>query len=187
MTVGGARKIQSAQPIPTHDVYTLIMHGPHSRKTSGGATDVAAVSACKRASLNGLGQQSEYISLTVAIRDKAWRGGRARLQAPSRGSQPRVSQLQKKEQAMDLRNHAMGWLAFLTLWTTACGPLSGFAMALFFFVFEDGRRRGVLSWQGERRWAPGVLETLGVRMGLISARHSPAVFAMLPASRHGTL
>lgn len=55
---------------------------------------------------------------------------------------------------MDLRNLAMAQLAFLTLWTTVCGPLSGFTMGLFFLVYQDGRRKGVLPPQISGRWLP---------------------------------
>jgi hypothetical protein len=35
-------------------------------------------------------------------------------------------------------------LTFLALWSTACGPASGLAMGMFFLVYNDGHRKGVL-------------------------------------------
>ena len=52
---------------------------------------------------------------------------------------------------MDLRYLAMA--IFITAWATLGGVLSGFVMGLFFLVYQDGYRRGVLPPQGERRLA----------------------------------
>ena len=49
---------------------------------------------------------------------------------------------------MDLRYLAMA--AFITAWATLGGVLSGFVMGLFFLVYQDGCRRGVLPPQGDR-------------------------------------
>lgn len=46
---------------------------------------------------------------------------------------------------MDLRNLALGRLVFLTLWATVCGPISGLTMGMFFLVYDDGYRKGVLA------------------------------------------
>lgn len=43
---------------------------------------------------------------------------------------------------MDLRFLAMG--IFLIVWSTLGGILSGFVMGLFFIVYQDGCRKGVL-------------------------------------------
>lgn len=51
---------------------------------------------------------------------------------------------------MDFRNFAMARLVFLTLWATVCGPLSGITMGLFFLVYQDGYRKGVLPPQPDR-------------------------------------
>jgi hypothetical protein len=39
---------------------------------------------------------------------------------------------------MDVRYFAMAKLIFLVMWTTVCGPLSGFTMGLFFLVYHNG-------------------------------------------------
>ena len=52
---------------------------------------------------------------------------------------------------MDIRYLAMA--IFITGWATLGGVLSGFVMGLFFLVYQDGYRRGVLPPQGERRFA----------------------------------
>jgi hypothetical protein len=49
---------------------------------------------------------------------------------------------------MDLRTFAMGM--FLVAWATLGGLLSGVTMGLFFLVYQDGQRKGVLPPQGER-------------------------------------
>ncbi|MFW6077560.1 MAG: hypothetical protein ACOC71_07390 [Hyphomicrobiales bacterium] len=60
---------------------------------------------------------------------------------------------------MDLRNPAMTRLTFLVAWTTACGLPSGFFMGLFFLVFQDGYRKGVLPpQQGLREALPRDLQ-----------------------------
>lgn len=51
---------------------------------------------------------------------------------------------------MDVRYFTMAKLIFLVLWTTVCGPLSGFTMGLFFLVYQDGYRKGVLPPQPDR-------------------------------------
>ena len=51
---------------------------------------------------------------------------------------------------MDSRYFATAKLIFLVLWTTVCGPLSGFTMGLFFLVYQDGYRKGVLPPQADR-------------------------------------
>ncbi|MFW6076179.1 MAG: hypothetical protein ACOC71_00370 [Hyphomicrobiales bacterium] len=51
---------------------------------------------------------------------------------------------------MDFRNLALGRLIFLTLWAIVCGPLSGFTMGLFFLVYQDGYRKGVLPPQEDQ-------------------------------------
>jgi hypothetical protein len=51
---------------------------------------------------------------------------------------------------MNIRNFAQGRLIFLTLWTIVCGPLSGFTMGLFFLVYQDGYRKGVLPPQEDQ-------------------------------------
>ena len=55
------------------------------------------------------------------------------------------------EQEMDLRYIAMAM--FITAWATLGGILSGFVMGLFFLVYQDGYRRGVLPPQGGRSLA----------------------------------
>lgn len=65
---------------------------------------------------------------------------------------------------MNLRDFAMVRLIFLTLWTTICGPLSGFTMGLFFLVLKGGIWKGVPSSQGERSLV-GFFEA-SKRMGL---------------------
>jgi hypothetical protein len=49
---------------------------------------------------------------------------------------------------MDLRTFAMG--LFLVAWATLGGLLSGVTMGLFFLVYQDGHRKGVLPPQGDR-------------------------------------
>ena len=51
---------------------------------------------------------------------------------------------------MEFRYLTMAKLIFLVLWTTVCGPLSGFTMGLFFLVYQDGYRKGVLPPQSDR-------------------------------------
>jgi hypothetical protein len=51
---------------------------------------------------------------------------------------------------MEFSKFAIARLAFLTLWATVCGPLSGFTMGLFFLVYQDGYRKGILPPQGNR-------------------------------------
>jgi hypothetical protein len=55
---------------------------------------------------------------------------------------------------MDFSNRALAQLAFLTLWTVICGPLSGFTMGMFVLVYRDGRRKGVLPPQTNQGWLP---------------------------------
>lgn len=52
---------------------------------------------------------------------------------------------------MDLRHLAMA--IFLTIWATLGGLLSGIVMGLFFVVYQDGYRKGVLPPQGEQSLA----------------------------------
>ena len=78
---------------------------------------------------------------------------------------------------MDLRNFAFGRLIFLTAWTTIGGPASGLVMGLFFIVYQDGHRKGVLPPQGERP-LPKFIESCRER--LMAARN-----AVLPA--HSTI
>jgi hypothetical protein len=54
----------------------------------------------------------------------------------------------KGEQEMDLRTIAMAM--FLVAWATLGGLLSGITMGLFFLVYRDGHRKGVLPPQGDR-------------------------------------
>ena len=49
---------------------------------------------------------------------------------------------------MDLRTLAMAM--FLVAWATLGGLLSGLTMGLFFLVYRDGQRKGVLPPQGDR-------------------------------------
>jgi hypothetical protein len=49
---------------------------------------------------------------------------------------------------MDLRHLALA--IFLTAWATLGGLLSGIVMGLFFVVYQDGYRKGVLPPQGDR-------------------------------------
>jgi len=51
---------------------------------------------------------------------------------------------------MEFSSFAIARLVFLTLWATVCGPLSGFTMGLFFLVYQDGHRKGVLPPQSDR-------------------------------------
>ena len=49
---------------------------------------------------------------------------------------------------MDIRTFAMG--LFLAAWATLGGLPSGIVMGLFFLVYQDGYRKGVLPPQGDR-------------------------------------
>lgn len=49
---------------------------------------------------------------------------------------------------MDLRFLAMG--IFLIVWSTLGGVLSGIVMGLFFIVYQDGCRKGVLPPANQR-------------------------------------
>ena len=51
---------------------------------------------------------------------------------------------------MDFRYLTMAKLIFLVTWATVCGPLSGVTMGLFFLVYQDGYRKGVLPPQPDR-------------------------------------
>lgn len=51
---------------------------------------------------------------------------------------------------MDFGNFPLGRLVFLTLWTTVCGPISGLTMGMFFLVYDDGYRKGVLAPEKDR-------------------------------------
>jgi hypothetical protein len=53
---------------------------------------------------------------------------------------------------MEFRYFTMAKLIFLVMWTTVCGPLSGFTMGLFFLVYQDGYRKGVLPLQPDGRF-----------------------------------
>jgi hypothetical protein len=67
---------------------------------------------------------------------------------------------------MDLRTFAMGM--FLVAWATLGGLLSGVTMGLFFLVYQDGQRKGVLPPQGERPLAALLYEVPA--FGMLSAR-----------------
>ena len=66
---------------------------------------------------------------------------------------------------MDVRYFTMAKLIFLVMWTTVCGPLSGFTMGLFFLVYQDGYRRGVLPPQGGKTLAELLTIPTFLRLG----------------------
>jgi len=68
---------------------------------------------------------------------------------------------------MDFRHFAIARLVFLIVWATVCGPLSGFTMGLFFLVYQDGYRKGILPPQGGRALTdvPPRFATVAARFG----------------------